>query len=232
MNQTWWKALCVAILAYVFTAGLLMDVPRQPILNETIRNVYFHVPLWFGMIALMTASGWYAVRYLRMGRPGDDVRSGEFANTGLVFGLLGYVTGAIWGNYTWGDPLPKDPKILSAAAGMLIYLAYWLLRSSFRDEQQRARISAIYNVFAFAVFIPLIFVLPRLTDSLHPGNGGNPAFGRYDMDNQMRMVFYPANLGMILLGVWISTLRIRLRNVQNAFHEREERWTRKPTFER
>jgi heme exporter protein C len=232
MNQTWWKIGCVILLAYVFTGGLLMDVPRLPILNETIRNVYFHVPLWFGMIALMTASGWYAIRYLRTGRPDDDVRSVEYANTGLVYGLLGYVTGALWGNFTWNDPLPRDPKILSAAAGMLIYLAYWLLRSSFRDEQQRARISAIYNVFAFAVFIPLIFVLPRMTASLHPGNGGNPAFGQYDMDNQMRMVFYPACVGMILLGVWISTLRIRLRRVQNAFIEREERLTRKPTFER
>ncbi len=232
MQSNWWKVLCVAILAYVFTGGLLMDVPRQPILNETIRNVYFHVPLWFGMIAMMTASGWYAIRYLRFGQWGDDIQSVEYANTGLVFGLLGYVTGAIWGNYTWGDPLPKDPKILSAAAGMLLYLAYWLLRGSFRDEQQRARISAIYNIFAFAMFIPLVFILPRLTDSLHPGNGGNPAFGKYDMDNQMRMVFYPACIGMILLGAWISTLRIRLRRVARELEEQEELAVRKPTFER
>lgn len=232
MQSNWWKVLCVVLLAYVFTGGLLLDVPRQPILNETIRNVYFHVPLWFGMIALMTASGWYATRYLRFGRPDDDTQSVEYANTGLVFGLLGYVTGAVWGNYTWGDPLPKDPKILSAAAGMLLYLAYWLLRGSFRDEQQRARISAIYNVFAFAMFIPLVFILPRLTDSLHPGNGGNPAFGKYDMDNQMRMVFYPACIGMILLGAWISTLRIRARRIARALEEREELAVRKPTFER
>jgi heme exporter protein C len=74
---------------------------------------------------------------------------------------------------------------------MLMYFAYLILRNSFDDELRRARISAIYNIFAFAVFIPLIFVLPRLTDSLHPGNGGNPAFGKYDMDNGMRLVLYP-----------------------------------------
>ena len=190
------------------------DVPRLVVLYETIRNLYFHVPLWFGMIALMATSGYYAFKYLKTNDIAFDEQSAEFANTGLVYGLLGYVTGAIWGNYTWGDPLPKDPKILSAAAGMLIYLAYWLLRGSLTDEQRRARISAVYNIFAFAIFIPLIGILPRLTASLHPGNGGNPAFGSYDMDNHMRMVFYPANIGFILLGVWISTLRIRLRRIQ------------------
>jgi heme exporter protein C len=232
MKLTWWKVLCVVLLAYVFTFGLLLPVPRLPILQEAIRNVYFHVPLWFGMIAMMVASGWFAIQYLRFGRLDDDIQSSEFANTGLVFGLLGYITGAIWGNYTWGDPLPKDPKILSAAAAMLVYLAYWLLRSSFRDEQQRGRISAIYNIFAFAMFIPLVFILPRLTDSLHPGNGGNPAFGKYDMNNQMRMVFYPANIAFILLGGWISTLRIRLRRVQRTLDEREDAQNQAPRSKR
>jgi len=222
MKLTWWKILCILLLLFVSIGGVLLPVPRLNILNETIRNVYFHVPVWFGMMAMMALSGWYAVKYLRTNDADNDLQSVEFANTGLLLGLLGYVTGAIWGNYAWGDPLPKDPKILSAAAGMLVYLAYWLLRGSFRDEQQRARVSAIYNVFAFATFVPLVFVLPRMTDSLHPGNGGNPAFGRYDMNSEMRMVFYPACVGMILLGYWISTLRIRLRRVDAALFERED----------
>jgi heme exporter protein C len=96
----------------------------------------------------------------------------------------------------------------------LIYSSYFILRSSFDDEQRRARLSAIYNIFAFATFIPLVWILPRLTDSLHPGNGGNPAFGKYDMDSSMRMVFYPAIIGWTLLGVWITSLRIRLRVIE------------------
>jgi heme exporter protein C len=103
---------------------------------------------------------------------------------------------------------------------MLIYFAYLLLRSSFEDEQRRARISAIYNVFAFSVFIPLIYILPRLTDSLHPGNGGNPAFSSYDLDNAMRLVFYPAVIGWTLLGVWITTLRARLVRIRRGMNER------------
>ena len=53
-----------------------------------------------------------------------------------------------------------------------------------------------------------------MTDSLHPGNGGNPAFGQYDLDSDLRMVFYPAVLGWTLLGFWITTLQIRSVNLQ------------------
>jgi heme exporter protein C len=84
-----------------------------------------------------------------------------------------------------------------------------------RDEEKRARISAVYNVFAFAMVVPLIFVLPRMVDSLHPGNGGNPAFAKYDLDSNMRIVFWPANIGWITLGIWIATLFARIGFISN-----------------
>lgn len=214
MKKTWWKVLCVVLLFYTIIQGLMGAVPKQPILNETIRNVYFHVPLWFGMMILMTASMWFAVKYLRNGNIQDDEYSVEFANVATFFGILGFITGSLWGQFTWGDWLPKDPKIIAVEVGLLIYSSYFVLRSSFEDEQRKARLSAIYNIFAFATFIPLVWILPRITDSLHPGNGGNPAFGKYDMDNGMRMVFYPAIIGWTLLGVWITSLRIRLRIIE------------------
>ena len=206
--------LCVVLLFYTIIQGLMGAVPKQPILNETIRNVYFHVPLWFGMMILMTASMWFAVKYLRNGNIQDDEYSVEFANVATFFGILGFITGSLWGQFTWGDWLPKDPKIIAVEVGLLIYSSYFVLRSSFEDEQRKARLSAIYNIFAFATFIPLVWILPRITDSLHPGNGGNPAFGKYDMDNGMRMVFYPAIIAWTLLGVWITSLRIRLRIIE------------------
>jgi heme exporter protein C len=93
------------------------------------------------------------------------------------------------------------------------------LRSSIEDGHQKARISAVYNIFAFAAAVPLIFILPRLTDSLHPGNGGNPGFSAYDLDNSLRLVFYPAVLGWTLIGVWFATLRIRLKKVRDIVED-------------
>ncbi len=213
-KENWWKLLCILILSYTIIHGFLGDIPRQPILNETARNLYFHVTMWFAMFLMLTISVVYSVKYLKNPTEELDDKASEFANTGIVFGILGCITGSIWANFTWGEPWPNDPKLNAVAIGMLIYLAYLVLRGSFEDEQRRGRISAIYNIFAFAIFMPLIWILPRLTDSLHPGNGGNPGFKPMDTEGTMKVVFYPAAIGWMLLGLWIATLRIRLKKVE------------------
>lgn len=194
------------------------EVPRREILNETIRMVYYHVPMWFSMMSLMITSLVFSVKYLRDGNPEHDVYAVSFASVSVLLGILGFLTGMLWGNFTWGDPLPKDPKLIAVEIGLLIYSAYFILRGSFDDEQKKGRLSAVYNIFAFATFMPLVWILPRLTDSLHPGNGGNPAFGA-DMDIGMRMIFYPAVIGWILIGTWIATLLIRIKLLNESIEE-------------
>lgn len=124
------------------------------------------------------------------------------------------ITGMEWANYSWGEPWSNDPKQLGTAMCMLIYFAYLILRGGMKDEEKRAKLSAVYNIFAFALMIPLLWILPRMVDSLHPGNGGNPGFNSYDLDRNMRLVFYPAVIGWFLLGLWMATLSIRLKLVQ------------------
>jgi len=213
--QTWWKVLAVILIFYSLIAGFLLSVPKLPILHETIRNVYFHVPMWIGMLSVFVISVFYSVKYLNTGKEEYDLASVECVNTGLVFYAFGLVTGMLWAKYTWGEFWSGDPKQNSAAIAFLLYCAYLVLRNSIDEEQKRAKISAIYNIFAFPIMIVLIFILPRMTDSLHPGNGGNPAFGKLDMDNHMRIVFYPAMLGWSLLAVWIATLRYRIRLIEH-----------------
>lgn len=220
MRQSWWKILAIALLLYTITAGLLMDVPRLPILNETIRALHFHVTMWFGMIIMLVISVYYSVMYLRTNDLKNDDMAIEFTNAALLFGVLGIVTGMLWAKFTWGAYWSGDPKQNAAAVGLLMYFAYLVLRNALPDSQQRGRIGAIYNIFAFAAFIPLIFILPRLTDSLHPGNGGNPGFNAYDLDSNLRMVFYPAILGWTLLGCWMATVRVRIRRVERILNDR------------
>lgn len=218
MKLSWWKIFTILILVYVIIAGILSEVPRLNILNESIRNLYFHVPMWFGMIILLFLSALYSIFYLKNGNSSDDIKAVEFANTGIVFGVLGLLTGMLWARFTWGAFWSGDPKQNASAIGLLIYLAYFVLRGSFTDDQQRARISAVYNILSFPVLVALLFILPRLTDSLHPGNGGNPGFNSYDLDSRMRGIFYPAILGFTLLGVWISLLRVKIRVIRNQFY--------------
>ena len=204
------KFFCVVLLTYTLIAGFLFDVPRLPILNETIRALYFHVPMWFTMIFLLLLSSFNSYKYINTGKNYYDIKSYNYANVAVYFGVLGLLTGMIWAKFTWGTFWTNDPKLNGSAIGMLIYLGYFVLRSSVKDESKRGKISSVYNVFAFAMLIPLIFILPRMADSLHPGNGGNPGFNVYDMNSQLRAVFYPAVVGFILLGIWITDIRLKI----------------------
>ena len=212
--KNWLKVVAVVLLFYVHIGGMLLDVPRLNILNETIRALYFHVPMWFGMVLLFLLSVYYSIRYLRNPSQRYDHFAVEYANAGLAFGILGMLTGMLWANYAWGSPWHGDPKQNGAAIALLVYLAYFVLRGSVENEEQRGRLSAVYNIFAFAAMVPLIFIIPRLTSSMHPGSGGNPGFNMYDLDSRMRMIFYPAVIAWFLIGVWIVSMRVRVRDLE------------------
>ena len=204
------KILSVLLLIYTAAAGILLEVPRLPILNETIRVLYFHVPMWFTMIFLLLLSSVNAYKFISTKNINYDLISYNYAHVGVYFGVLGIVTGMIWANYTWGTFWTNDPKLNGSAIGLLIYFGYFVLRNSIEDESKKAKVSSVYSVFAFSMLIPLIFILPRLTDSLHPGNGGNPGFNVYDLNSQLRLVFYPAVIGFICLGLWIANIKFKL----------------------
>lgn len=223
--KTWLKILAVVLLFYVHLGGMLFDVPRLNILNETIRALYFHVPMWFGMVLLFLLSVYYSVRYLLTPAAGFDRLAAEYANVGLVFGILGMLTGMLWANYAWGSPWHGDPKQNGAAIALLVYLAYFVLRGSVENDEQKARLSAVYNIFAFAAMVPLIFIIPRMTSSMHPGNGGNPAFNMYDLDSKMRLIFYPAVIGWFLIGIWIVALRVKVKSIEEKILEIENEKT-------
>jgi heme exporter protein C len=224
MHKSWWKIVSVALLVYTFVAGLLLNVPRLPALGETIRNLYFHVCMWFGMMILFTVSVVYAVKYLRSNKLIYDIYARQFTVVGILFGVLGYATGTIWMSYTWADPnnpafesfsaIAREPKLIGAAIALLVYFAYLILRDSIHDIDKKARVSAVYNIFAYAMLFPSIWILPRVLPSLHPGQEGNPALDTKDIDGGMRLVFYPAVIGWTLLGVWIATLKIRLNIIK------------------
>jgi len=213
MKKNWWKVLSVVLVLYTIIGGFLLPVPKMQILHETIRNLYFHVTMWFGMIIILTISIVNSIKYLSNQKISNDIIADEASKVGLLFGIAGCITGSLWAKYTWGAWWVADAKLNGAAISLLFYFAYQILRSSISDETNRARIAAVYNIFAYIMFIIFIMVLPRMVDSLHPGNGGNPGFGKYDLDKNMRIVFYPAIIGWTLIGVWIMNIGIRIRNL-------------------
>ncbi len=193
--------------------------PNRVILNESIRNLLYHVPMWFAMLAMLFYSLVMSIILLSSKNPEEnyvnDLNSLAAVRVGLVFGTLGIITGMLWATYTWGTPWTNDPKLNGAAIGMLVYFAYIILRNSIQDEIKRAKVAAVYNILAFVIYIVFIFIMPKLFDSLHPGNGGNPGFKKYDLDSTLRMYFYPAVVGWIIVGFWIKDMYYRVEELKD-----------------
>jgi heme exporter protein C len=206
-----WKPLCVFLMVYTVVFGLLGEVPALIVLNETIRNLYFHVAMWMGMVILLFASVIYSILYLRKEDYKYDVYAEGAGQAGMLMGILGLLTGMIWAKFTWGSYWSNDPKQVYTAIGLLMYLGYFLLRGAFEDDIKRARIASIYNVFAFPSLVVLLYVLPRMMTSLHPGQEGTPAFSSYDLNDDMRIVFYPAVIAWTLLVTWVVSIKVRTK---------------------
>lgn len=199
-----------------FTYPFLVNV------YESIRNLFYHVPMWFAMFIMAIASAVVSGLYLSSHDPRRDQQALALAKIVMLFGALGLITGAIWARNTWGDYWSNDPKQVYTAIGLLIYGAYFVLRASFEDPDKKGRIAAVYNIFAFATLVPLLYILPKLSpDSQHPGTGSNIAFGEQDLDNTMRTVFYPAIIGWTLMGVWMAQLAFRAEMLRKRLLERE-----------
>lgn len=212
MRKSWWKILSVVCIVYAIIGGMLMPAPDDiGILAKTIRNLHFHVPMWFTMIVLLVVSYIYGIKFLSSNNLAHDTMSSSFVKVSMLFGLMGLATGSFWARFTWGTWWIEDAKLNGAAIGMLIYIAYYILRNSIEDEVKRGKFSSVYNLFAFPIYIVLIIVIPRLAEtSLHPASGDTIGFSSLDLDNNLRKVFYLATVGWILLGVWIATLKYRL----------------------
>lgn len=211
--------------------SLSFNFPFQPIIIESIRNLMWHVPMWFTMFVVMTISFIFSLRVLsKKKKPGAidtittesdyDLKASSAAAVGLLFCTLGLMTGSVWARFAWGDWWTNDPQLNGAMVVFLMYVAYFILRKSVPDEEKRARLSGIFNIFAFVLMIILLMVMPRFAEnSLHPGKGGNPAFSQYDLNSTMKTVFYPAALGFILLGYWLYNLTYRVKKLELANEE-------------
>lgn len=220
------RTAVILVLSGVLLAGFLGRIPQLAILEESARNLYFHTPMWFALMAGTLISAYHSVRHLQTGARIRDLRAREAARMSLIFGLLGIVTGMVWARFTWYEGTGMwwnfDPKQSMAAVLLLIYGAYFVLRDSIEDLDVRGRVAAVYNLFAFVTMPFLLYILPRQMSSLHPGSEGTPAFSQTDLAPAMQWVFYPAILGFIGLFWVLYTQRVRMSVLHEALRDEPE----------
>jgi heme exporter protein C len=161
------------LLLGLWMAGVVVSmflfVPRYVGLGNAGRIIIMHVPTAWVTSLAFAVSAIYSILYLRRRRASDDAGAVAAAEVGFVFCILATVTGAIFAQIVWGVFWNWDPRETSILVLLLIYAAYFALRSAIDDPERKRRLSAVYNLFAAVTMPFLLFVAPRVADSsLHP----------------------------------------------------------------
>ena len=207
-----WRWLIFVWIAATMVVALL-SAPLVPVLQETTRVLYFHIPsAWVTVLAL----GWSMINsmlYLIRRDLRNDDHAAAAAELGFVFCVVATVTGSIWAKSMWGSWWNWDPRETSIFFVLLIYGAYLALRASIEGEEKRARLSAIYSILAFVAVPPLMFVVPRIYSTLHPDPIINGS-GKIDMDPMIRWCFFSMLLGFTFLYTWLQSLRVRVSRLE------------------
>ena len=212
----WLAAVIVCALAFPIVSEITAwyQFPVIPGLEEKARILFFHVPLAWTSVVAFVVSVYFAIRYLRRKRHDDDIRSSAAAGLGLLFCLLTTVTGSIWAKFSWGSFWNWDPRETSIFVLLLIYGAYFALRSSVPEEERKATLAAVYAIIAGVAMPFLMFVMPRIIASLHPDPIINTK-GKVHMNGTMLTVFLSSLAGFTALFFWIFSLRVRLARLIN-----------------
>ncbi len=189
------------------------EFPVIPGLEEKARILFFHVPMsWTAVVAFVVAMA-YAIRYLVRRKLDDDIVSSSAAGLGLLFCILATVTGSLWAKFNWGSFWNWDPRETSIAVLLLIYGAYFALRSAVEGEEKRATLSSVYAILAGITVPFFIFIVPRLVASLHPEPIVNSE-GKVHMNGTMLTVFLSSLAGFTALFVWMLRLRVRFARLE------------------
>ncbi len=196
------------------------EYPVIPGLEQKARILFFHVPMAWTTVVAFIVSLIFGIKYLKTKNIHDDLKSASSAGLGLLFCFLATVTGSIWAKFNWGSFWNWDPRETSIFMLLLIYAAYFALRSSIDGEERRATLSAVYAVIAGVTVPFFIFVMPRIVASLHPEPIINTQ-GKVHMNGTMLTVFLSSVSGFTALYFWMFSLKVRARKLEYHYNEEQ-----------
>jgi len=216
--------LILKILLYLWLAlviaGAFLYAPLAKGLGEYTRVLYFHVPMaWITVMAFLM-SAVFSLFYLRRKTLLYDQYAAVSNQFGLLFGFLATITGSLWAKISWGAFWNWDPRETSIFILLLIYLAYFALRSAIELPDRRAALSAVYSLLAFVTVPFLIFIIPRVYSSLHPDPLINNE-AKIHMDGKMLIVFLGALAGFSALYFWMFNINKNIIRIRSQFEEKE-----------
>ncbi len=215
MNNIY-KIIVFLSISIVLVGTFAVPIPVIPGLYDKARIIYLHVPMsWIAVLSFLL-SMLNSVQYLRKRDVMYDLKAYSTAEVGFIFTILATVTGSLWAKFNWGSYWNWDPRETSIFILLLIYGAYFSLRSAIENPEQKAKLSSVYSIIAFVTVPFFVFIMPRIVESLHPADTIVNAEGKINMNPVMLSIFLFSLLSFTLLFFWILNIKIRSEKLKLA----------------
>jgi len=211
--------ILTGILISLVIILVFVSPPPQAQLGEISRIFYFHVPVAWVCVLAFFVSMVNSIGYLKNRTYIYDLRAVSAARLGFLFSVLALISGSVFARYAWGTFWNWDPRETSILIVLLIYGAYFALRSAVDIEERKATLSAVYSILAFATVPFLVFIVPWVFPSLHPADSIVDSRLRFQIPFSYLVIFLFSLLGFSLLFFWIHRMEIAILRL---LREREE----------
>jgi heme exporter protein C len=203
--------LIVTAALFAYAPFAIQNAPYESTMGLVQKIFYFHVPSWMAMFSAACVCGIAGALVIFGGREDADRVAEAAAELAVVFGLMGLLTGPLWGRKAWGVWWQWDARLTSALVMWLVFVAYLLLRKYGGPGSEK--LSAVLALFGMAN-VPFVYWSVNVWRTVHPKTSVvmtlQPSMGR---------PFLLCSLAFMgLFGVLLAA-RVRLQNVRARLDE-------------
>ena len=208
--------LVVVVGAMFVAAPFLIDrAPYESTMGLVQKIFYFHVPSWIAMYSAIAVCGVASAMALFKNNASADRYAVSAAELAVLFGLMGLITGPLWGRKAWGVWWQWDARLTTALLLELIFVAYLLVRAYGGPGSEK--LAAATGLFGTAT-APFVYKSVDIWRTVHPKTSVVPALLANSMPGA-GAPFMLSSFAFLLLFVVLLTLRVKLAEHQAALDE-------------
>ena len=211
MKKVFVPLLVLAAAMFAYSPVIIANAPYEATMGLVQKIFYYHVPSWMVMFSGVFICGLASAAYLYKQTPAADRLALSAAEVTVLFGIIGLITGPLWGRKAWGVWWQWDARLTMSLLLWLIFVAYLLVRRY--GGPGADKLSAALAVFGMAN-VPFVYVSVNIWRTIHPTTSVVTTLGP-----GMRGAFWWCALSFMVLMVLALAARTRLERQRAALDD-------------
>ena len=211
MKKLFLPLTIITALLFAYAPIAIAGAPYESTMKLVQKIFYFHVPSWFTMFTAIGVCGVASIIHLFRNRPAADRIAASAAELAVLFGMMGLVTGPLWGRKAWGVWWLWDAKLTIALLLEMTFISYLLVRNYGGPGSDK--LAAAVGIFGLAV-TPFVYEAVNIWRTVHPLTSVVPT-----LPAAMNGPFWLSVTAFMMLFALLLTLRVTLAKQQAALDD-------------